>query len=146
MNSEQINLVQSSFAAVRPIAATAAGLFYDRLFTLDPTLRPLFKGEWVQQGRMLMGMLHSAVNGLSNLSALEPVLRGLGARHVHYGVQDTDYATVGSALIWTLEEGLGDAFTPAVQDAWIAAYGLLSSVMLLGAMEARCAEAETAFH
>jgi hemoglobin-like flavoprotein len=140
MNSEQINLVQSSFAAVRPIAGAAAELFYDRLFLLNPSLRPLFKGDLVQQGRMLMNVLNSAVNGLSDLYALAPVLRSLGARHVKYGVHDDDYATVGMALIWTLDKGLGEEFTPAVREAWTEAYGLLSSVMLLGAIEERSAQ------
>ena len=140
MNSAEINLVQATFEEVRPNALATAEIFYKRLFTLDPSLRPLFKGDMVHQSRMLMAMLGAAVNGLTNLEALVPVVRQLGARHVNYGVEDAHYATVGSALIWTLGEGLGEKFTPAVRDAWTAAYGLLSSVMLLGAIEARSAK------
>ena len=136
MNSAEINLVQSTFDEVRPNALATAEIFYKHLFTLDPSLRPLFKGDIVHQSRMLMSMLGAAVNGLTNLEALVPVVRQLGARHVNYGVEDEHYATVGSALLWTLGEGLGEKFTPAVRDAWTAAYGLLSSVMLLGAIEA----------
>jgi hemoglobin-like flavoprotein len=121
MNTDQIELVQNTFAEVKPIAATAAELFYSRLFTLDPTLRPLFKGDMRQQGQMLMSMIGAAVNGLKNLDALVPVVRQLGARHAGYGVRDAHYATVGAALLWTLEQGLGDAFTPAVRDAMEAA-------------------------
>jgi nitric oxide dioxygenase len=141
MNSAEINLVQVTFDLVRPNALAVAEIFYKRLFTLDPSLRPLFKGDMVHQSRMLMAMLGAAVNGLTNVEALVPVLRQLGARHVNYGVEDEHYATVGSALLWTLGEGLGEKFTPAVSDAWTAAYGLLSSVMLLGAIEARSAKA-----
>lgn len=137
MNSAEINLVQASFDEVRPHALATAEIFYKRLFTLDPSLRPLFKGDMFHQSRMLMAMLGAAVNGLTNLEALVPVVRQLGARHVNYGVEDAHYATVGEALIWTLGEGLGEKFTPAVRDAWTTAYGLLSSVMLLGAIEAR---------
>ncbi len=136
MNSEEINLVQSSFAEVRPIAVQAAELFYQRLFTLDPSLRPMFKGDMAHQGRMLMSMLHASVNGLTNLDALVPVVRQLGARHVNYGVKTEHYATVGSALLWTLEQGLGEKFTPAVRQAWATAYELLSDVMQFGANEA----------
>lgn len=135
MNSEQIHLVQSTFELVRPIAATAADLFYKRLFVLDPSLRPMFKGDLVDQGRMLMSMLNTAVNGLTHLESTIPVVRQLGARHVKYGVRDEHYATVGSALLWTLEQGLGDKFTPAVREAWTAAYGLLAGQMQLGASE-----------
>ena len=136
MNSEQISLVQSSFNQVRPIAATAAELFYQRLFFLDPSLRPMFKGDMAHQGRMLMSMLGSAVNGLTQLDALVPVVRQLGARHAGYGVRDEHYATVGAALLWTLEQGLGDDFTPDVRKAWIRAYAVLSGTMQAGAAEA----------
>ncbi len=135
MTPQQITLVQASFADVKPIATTAAELFYNRLFTLDPALRPLFKGDMGQQGQMLMSMIGAAVSGLKDLERLAPVVRQLGARHVRYGVQAQHYATVGSALLWTLDQGLGDKFTPAVREAWTQAYTLLSDVMLLGAME-----------
>jgi len=135
MNSEQISLVQTSFEDVRPIAVVASELFYTRLFVLDPSLRPLFKGNMADQGRMLMSMLSSAVGGLTRLDTLAPVLRNLGARHVAYGVRDEHYETVGSALLWTLEQGLDDKFTPAVREAWTLAYGLLSGAMRAGARE-----------
>ncbi len=135
MTPQQITLVQASFADVKPIAATAAELFYNRLFTLDPSLRPLFKGDMGQQGQMLMSMIGAAVSGLKDLERLAPVVRQLGARHVRYGVKAQHYATVGSALLWTLAQGLGQRFTPDVREAWAAAYTLLSDVMLLGAME-----------
>jgi hemoglobin-like flavoprotein len=136
MTPKQIDLVQNSFALVKPIAATAAELFYNRLFSLDPGLRPLFRGDMAKQGQMLMSMIGSAVAGLRNLDTLAPVVRKLGARHVGYGVRDAHYATVGAALIWTLETGLGDKFTPEVREAWTSAYGLLADVMQLGALEA----------
>lgn len=139
MTPQQITLVQATFADVKPIATTAAELFYNRLFTLDPALRPLFKGDMGQQGQMLMSMIGAAVSGLKDLERLAPVVRQLGARHVRYGVQAQHYATVGSALLWTLDQGLGDKFTPTVREAWTAAYTLLSDVMLLGAMEEEAA-------
>jgi hemoglobin-like flavoprotein len=144
MNSEQINLVQATFADVRPIAPAAAELFYTRLFVLDPSLRPMFRGDLVHQGRMLMAMLNSAVNGLTQLDTMVPVVRQLGARHAKYGVRDEHYATVGSALLWTLEQGLGEKFTPAVRDAWATAYDMLAGVMQIGAIEARSRHAAAA--
>lgn len=140
MTPQQITLVQATFADVKPIATAAAELFYNRLFTLDPSLRPLFKGDMGQQGQMLMSMIGAAVSGLKDLERLAPVVRQLGARHVRYGVQAQHYATVGSALLWTLDQGLGEKFTPAVRDAWTQAYTLLSDVMLLGAMEEEAAQ------
>lgn len=136
MNSDQIALVQNSFEAVRPISDTAAELFYGRLFTADPSLRPMFRGDMATQGRMLMSVLSAAVKGLNDLDALAPVLRNLGARHYVYGVRDEHYATVGTTLLWTLDKGLGEKFTPEVQAAWAAAYGLLADVMQFGALEA----------
>lgn len=130
MNIQQIVLVQDSFAKVVPIASTAADLFYQKLFDLDPSLQPLFKGDMQEQGAKLMKMLGLVVNGLNDLNSLIPAVRSLGERHVGYGVQDAHYDTVGEALIWTLEQGLGDAFTPQVKDAWLIAYTTLSTVMI----------------
>ena len=128
MKIDQIALVEQSFDQVKPIAPRAAVMFYERLFELDPSLRPLFRGDLARQGQMLMAMIAGAVNGLRNIPQLTPVLRQLGARHVAYGVEDAHYATVGKALLWTLEQGLGDAFTIA--------YGLLAGTMQEGAREA----------
>ena len=137
MSPHQIDLVQRSFAKVKPIAATAADLFYNRLFSIDPGLKLMFKsGDMNKQGQMLMSMIGAAVAGLRNLETLAPVVRQLGARHVGYGVQTKHYAVVGGALLWTLEQGLGEEFTPEVREAWTEAYELLSEVMQLGALEA----------
>ncbi len=129
MTPAQIALVQQTFDQVKPIADVAAGLFYNRLFELDPSLRPMFRGDMQEQGRKLMQMLAVAVAGLTRLDTLVPAVEALGRRHVGYGVRDEHYATVGAALLWTLGQGLGDAFTPEVEAAWATAYGLLSHVM-----------------
>lgn len=129
MTPQTIALVQDSFRKVTPIADTAAELFYTRLFSLDPALKPLFTGDMKQQGRKLMSMIATAVNGLNDLGALVPAVEALGKRHAGYGVKPEHYATVATALLWTLEQGLGDAFTDDVKSAWVEVYGVLSSTM-----------------
>lgn len=125
LTPHQIKLVQDSFALVAPQAEEAAQLFYTRLFELDPALRSLFKHDMRDQGRKLMQMLSVAVHALNNIDGLIPALQALGERHAGYGATLDDYWTVGAALLWTLEQGLGDAFTPEVEQAWAAVYGLL---------------------
>jgi hemoglobin-like flavoprotein len=129
MTPEQKQIVQTTFAQVAPIADAAAAMFYARLFELDPSLKPLFTTDITDQGRKLMRMIGLAVNGLDRLETLVPVVRQLGARHVGYGVKDEHYDTVAAALLWTLERGLGDQFTPAAREAWVAVYGVLASTM-----------------
>jgi hemoglobin-like flavoprotein len=129
MTPDQISLVQTSLEKVLPIADDAAALFYGKLFELDPEAQSLFKGDMEEQGRKLMAMIRTAVNGLSDLDAIVPAVQALGERHVGYGVKDADYDTVGTALIWTLGQGLGDAFTEEVKDAWLEAYTLLATTM-----------------
>src|SRR5215831_13682600 len=119
-----------------PIADEAGKLFYERLFALDPALRPLFKGDMTEQSRTLMRMIAVAVNGLDRLDTIAPALKALGVRHAGYGVRDGHYATVGDALLWTLERGLGESFTPDVAEAWSAAYGLLAQTMQSAARDA----------
>jgi len=129
MTPENQTLVRESFAKVAPIAPQAATIFYDRLFVLDPTLRPLFKGDMAEQGRKLMAMIGTAVANLDKLETIVPAVQDLGRRHAGYGVKPTSYDTVASALLWTLGQGLGDAFTPPVEAAWTEAYTILAAVM-----------------
>ena len=129
MNTEKILLVRASWQKVLPIKDTAARLFYGQLFELDPSLRSMFKGDMVEQGRKLMAMINTVVNSLDKLEPLLGTVEEMGRRHVAYGVTEAHYDTVGSALIWTLGQGLGDAFTPAVKDAWVEAYTILSTTM-----------------
>lgn len=129
MTPQQINLVQTTWAQVLPIEEAAAGLFYGKLFELDPTLKPLFKGDMKEQGKKLMKMINVAVNGLTRLDQIVPAVQDMGRRHVGYGVTAGHYDTVGAALLWTLETGLGAAFTPDVKEAWTTTYVTLATVM-----------------
>jgi hemoglobin-like flavoprotein len=130
---EQRALVQQSFTQVLPIAEQAAALFYGRLFELDPALRPLFRGDLQDQGRKLMQMLAFCVSKLDTLDEIVPAVKELGRRHASYGVRNEAYQTVGAALLWTLEQGLGPRFTPDVKAAWTAVYGVLAATMQAGA-------------
>ena len=130
MTPDQIQLVQSSFSGVVPIADTAAKLFYGRLFEIAPEVKPMFKGDISDQGKKLMTTLGVVVNGLKNLEAVVTAAQSLAVKHVDYGVTAEHYKPVGEALIWTLEQGLGDAFTEEVKEAWVSAYTTLSGVMI----------------
>ena len=129
MDQEQQRLVRASFAKVAPIAHTAAAMFYQRLFATDPTVRSLFKGDIMVQGRLLMTMLATAVENVHQLDQILPAVRELGRRHAGYGVKAADYDTVAGALLGTLEQALGPEFTPAVRDAWVAYYQALAGEM-----------------
>jgi len=133
MEAKTISLVQESFEKVKPIASTAAEIFYKKLFELDPALKELFPSSddaMAVQGNKLMSMLSSAVAGLNNLDMLVPILQNLGKRHVEYKVEPFHYDTVGAALLDTLAAGLGDDFTPEVKEAWATVYGTMASVMI----------------
>ncbi len=135
---DQVALVQATWQQVAPIADTAARLFYGRLFELEPGLRPLFgRTDMDEQRRKLMQMLAVAVAALDRLETLRPALEALGRRHVGYGVEDRHYGLVGEALLWTLEQGLGDGYTRSVRDAWAAAYTTLATIMRDAAADGR---------
>jgi hemoglobin-like flavoprotein len=135
MTPEQVVLIKESWQKVVPIQSTAAELFYGKLFELDPSLKPLFKGNMTEQGAKLMKMINTAVNGLDKLETIVPAVQDLGKRHVDYGVKDEHYDTVGAALLWTLEQGLGDDFTPDTKAAWAMVYGVLADTMKQAAAE-----------
>lgn len=136
MTPEQIELVKSSWEKVKPISEVAAGLFYGKLFEIDPELKEIFSGDMTEQGRKLMAMINTAVNSLGNLSDIVPAVQELGKRHIDYGVKDKDYDTVAEALIWTLGQGLGEGFTDEVKSAWVETYTILATTMKEAAEEA----------
>jgi hemoglobin-like flavoprotein len=136
MTPEQIELVKSSWGKVEPIAEQAAELFYGKLFELNSELKSLFKSDMKEQGRKLMVMLNTAVNSLDKLEAIVPAVQEMGRRHVAYGVKDEDYDTVGEALLWTLEQGLGEGFTADVKEAWVDTYTLVATTMKTAAAQA----------
>lgn len=129
MTPEQIILVRSSWEKVLPIADKAAELFYGKLFEIDPSLKPLFKGNMSEQGKKLMMMITTAVKALDNVESILPAVQNLGKRHAGYGVTDEMYDTVGAALLWTLGAGLGSGFTDEVKQAWTVTYTTLATVM-----------------
>ncbi len=136
LTANDIALVRASFAKVLPIKAAAADLFYSRLFEIAPQLRPMFPKDLKEQKAKLMAMIAAAVGGLHDLDTLVPHVKALGARHSGYGVTVAHYAIVGDALMWTLERGLGDEYTPEVRSAWAKVYGVLAGTMQAGAVEA----------
>lgn len=136
LTSEDIANVKGTWAEVAKISDKAAELFYGKLFELDPSLQPLFKGDMAEQGKKLMQTIGVAVAHLDKLGEVVPTVQALGKRHVGYGVKDEHYETVGTALLWTLETGLGDAFTSDVKNAWTITYTTLATVMKDAAKEA----------
>ena len=129
MTPEQVTLIKTSWDKVVPISETAAELFYAKLFELDENLKPLFKGDMKEQGAKLMKMINTVVVSLDKLETIVPAVQSLGERHVGYGVNDEHYDTVAAALLWTLGQGLGEAFTDDVKEAWTTAYVILATTM-----------------
>jgi len=130
MNSDQVALIQHSFAKVTPVTGEAAALFYGRLFEIAPEVKPLFHDDMTDQGRKLMAALAVVVNGLTDLESVLRAASALAKKHVAYGVKAEHYGPFGVALLWTLERGLGTEWTSDLADAWIAAYTLLSEYMI----------------
>ena len=130
MTPKQVALVQDSFAKVALTSEAAAVLFYDRLFDIAPQMKAMFPDDMIEQRRKLMAMLAGVVKGLANLEQVLPAASALAKRHVSYGAKAEHYPVVGAALLWTLEKGLGDGWTPEVADAWGTAYGTLSGYMI----------------
>ena len=135
MTPVQVHLVRSTFARIEAIKDQAAVLFHQRLFELDPNLRPLFKGDMAAQGAKLMAALGIVVGALDRLENILPLVRQLGRRHAAYGVRPDHYVTVGQALIGTLAQALDADFTRETRRAWTDAYGRLAWAMIAAAEE-----------
>jgi hemoglobin-like flavoprotein len=138
LGPEQKEMVRSTWAMVVPISDDAAKLFYGRLFEIDPSTQPLFaETDMAEQGKKLIQTLDVAVASLDNLENVRPAIEALGHRHVEYGVKEEHYDTVGEALLWTLEQGVGEQFTPEVKEAWAETYGLVATIMKTSSMPER---------
>jgi nitric oxide dioxygenase len=129
LTPQQVALVQSSFRSVQPMSATAAEIFYKRLFEIEPEVSKLFKGDARRQGSEFMQVLAVAVGGLSNVSTLVPMVQQLGLRHAAYGVQARHYDAVRQALLYALAVILQDEYTEEVRAAWATAYATLAGIM-----------------
>jgi hemoglobin-like flavoprotein len=145
MHPGQAQLIRESFAKIEPRAAIAALMFYQRLFALDPSLRALFQHDIEHQAVKLMQALRFAVTTLDNPRELQPVLESLGRRHVHYGVEERHYETVGIALLDAIECLLGPDFTPEVREAWLAIYKQIADTMKRAASQAIQTSGNTQF-
>jgi hemoglobin-like flavoprotein len=133
MTPHQIGIVRETFKLVEARAEVTALVFYQRLFALDPSLRPLFRTNIDEQGQKLMQMLGVAVALLEQPFALVPALEALGRRHAGYGIEARHYDTVGTALLEMLAECLGSTFTHEVMEAWSALYAIVACAMQRGA-------------
>jgi hemoglobin-like flavoprotein len=137
MTPDQIRLITQSWNSVAAMADAAIEQFYNRLFEIDPPTRALFRAtNMPEQRKKVIEALSLALQSLDNLDALVPTLEDLGRRHQRYGVTAVHYESVGKALLWTLQRGLGAAWTPAMAAAWTELYRRLSEVMVRAADEA----------
>jgi hemoglobin-like flavoprotein len=134
MTPRQMSLVQESFEQLKPTAAETGIYFYERLFTMEPSLRRMFRTAPAEQAVKLMQVLEVAVNSLQRVDQLVPVLEEMGAKHAAYGVVDAHYDTVGACLLATLAAAFGNGFTEEIRDAWATTYDLLAGAMKRGAL------------
>ena len=129
MSPDDMERIRRSFDKVAMLNGELGIQFYDRLFALDPGLRPLFGDDIGHQGQKLVNTLATAVRHLSNPTALAESLKAMGARHRGYGVLDEHYDTVRAALLSTLEVNLGPEFTPEVRQSWHTLFDMVAGMM-----------------
>jgi len=130
MTPRDVELIRSSFAELHRRKTETALLFYERLFTVAPATRQLFKGDIRAQGNKLMETLMVALATLNDPAGLTILLERLGSRHRDYGVRPGHYEDVRGALLWTLEQTLGPAFTAEIRAAWVTLYDRMAGIML----------------
>ncbi len=138
--TRQIQLVQTSFAAVEPRLAEVVDLFYDTLFEQNPAVRRMFPSDMKEQQKKLATTLKLAVEGASRLDKLVPALQSLGEKHAAYGVVPAHFDAVGAALLATLASAAGPLWNDELEQAWAITYGIIAATMI-GAMERKRAQA-----
>ena len=139
--SLNLNALETSFDLVQPRGLELMDEFYDRLFTMAPSVKPLFPDDMRNQKTMLLSALVLLRKSLRNLDGVVPHLRAMGARHVRYGARPEHYPVVGVALLQAMAAVAGPAWKQEYHDAWAEAYGLVAAAMIEGAEEAEALEA-----
>jgi nitric oxide dioxygenase len=130
MTEDDIRIVQKSFELLKERSDQFGAVFYERLFTTYPPVRTLFARDIAPQSKKLVQMLAMVVASLDKLDAIMPAVAELARRHRTYGVTEAHYPIVGATLLWTLAQGLGESYTKQVEEAWTAAFAILSGAMI----------------
>ena len=137
MSQNNIALVKNSWAIVAQLEMeVVGGLFYNRLFEIMPSVKPMFsKTPMPEQSKKLLTMLSYVIGKLDKLEEIMDEVTKLARRHTQYGVKNEHYAAVGIALLWTLEQGLGELWNATLAAAWTEIYGILAGAMMAVQLE-----------
>jgi hemoglobin-like flavoprotein len=130
LSADEIERVRNSFDRLWPMSSRTADLFYERLFEIAPGVRPMFRPDMDEQKRKFISTLAVIVGTLDDTTRLVPLTVALARQHSDYGIQAKHYDVVGQALLWSLEQGLGQDWTPSLADSWSKAYGIVSGFMI----------------
>jgi hemoglobin-like flavoprotein len=133
MTPEQVGLIQRSFDAIWPIRRKLAGSFYSRFFELAPDTQRLFANDLERQHLKLMDMIAAIVGALDERELFQSLITHSGRQHAQFGVKSSHFVAFGDALIWSLEQQFGPAFTPELREAWIALYDAVQYKMMRAA-------------
>lgn len=129
MTPQQVALVQESFEKIAAMGEPAWQSFYAELFALEPSLKQMFKGDISEQRKKLLAALALVMRALHAPATILAPLKSLAVKHVGYGVKPEHYTCMGHALLRTLNNALGDEFTPELRTAWAAAFQTLATIM-----------------
>lgn len=116
-------LVQQSFALLEPALEPLMDLFFARLFQMEPSLRNLFPNDLSHHKRIFCRTLALIICEMEELAQLDTRVEELGKLYIALGLDAGAYDTLGAALVWTVEIGLGEAFTLEMRTAWSLFYG-----------------------
>lgn len=134
--SLNVEVLEQSFAKIRPYVDQLGASFYENLFAVYPEAKPLFAHtDMRQQEKRLADLLVMAIDNMHDPEELRKIFKRLGARHVRYGAMPKHYPIIGAALLKTMMSYIGESWTTEVKHAWIEAYGVITDIMLKGAAE-----------
>ena len=142
MTPAQIRLLQKSFIAIKPIKAQIGLDFYGKLFELAPETRAFFISNLERQWRNLMSVFEKLVSDelpsmltvpVTDSGSKEVSLPGITELAHHYatrGAGPEHLPAAKTALLWALEQHLGEAYDEETADAWAIAFDLIAASMI----------------
>lgn len=147
LSPEHISLVKATVPLLESGGEALTTHFYRMMLSEYPQVRPLFNQAHQASGdqpRALANGVLMYAKHIDRLQALGPLVGQIVQKHVSLQILPEHYPIVGSCLLRAIREVLGaEVATDAVIEAWAAAYGQLSQ-LLIGAEEEIYAATERA--
>ena len=133
LDQKTIDIIKSTVPVLKEHGVEITTTFYKNMFKNNPEVKPLFnmdKQASGEQPKALAMTILAAAQNIDNLEVLLPAVKKIGEVHCNRQITEGHYPIVGSNLLASIKEVLGDAATDEVIEAWGKAYEVIAKIFI----------------